>query len=169
MPANDNLIQIAKVLKSNGIQGEVMMSFPETDPVEMKEIGPVFICFDGLPVPFFMESVTPKGSVKALVKLQGIDTLEDAEEIVGQPVYAPSDWFEDEGEDGPEALIGWTLCGEDGREYGTVEDFEDIPGNPCLYIRTAGGQVMLPLHEDLILSLDEDRRRLSMRIPEGLL
>ena len=115
MPANDNLIQIAKVLKSNGIQGEVMMSFPETDPVEMKEIGPVFICFDGLPVPFFMESVTPKGSVKALVKLQGIDTLEDAEEIVGQPVYAPSDWFEDEGEDGPEALIGWTLCGEDGR------------------------------------------------------
>lgn len=167
-PDPDNLLQIAKVLKSNGTRGELLMSFPQVDPEDMLENGPVFIMFDGLPVPFYLEQVTPKGPVKALVKLEGVDTYEDAEEMVGQAVYAPADLFEPEEAEGPEALLGWTLADENGQALGTIEDYEDIPGNPCLYIHTEKGQTMLPLHEDLILDLDESRKIIRMRIPEGL-
>ena len=58
---------------------------------------------------------------------------------------------------------------ESGKNSGTISDFEDIPGNPCLYIDTPNGQAMIPLHEELILSVDDENKILSMKIPDGLL
>ena len=66
-------------------------------------------------------------------------------------------------------LVGWKLCLEDGTQAGTIADFEDIPGNPCLYVDTENGQVMIPLHEELILSVDDENQVLTMQVPEGLL
>ena len=169
MSSKDNLTRIAKVLKSNGTAGEVVMSFPEWDPEELKENGPVFIFFDGLPVPFFIESIQSRGNVKALVKLSGIDTFEDAEEIVGRAVYGDSAIYEDTPEESLEALVGWTVKDEQGNVLGEIVDYEDIPGNPCIWLDTEDGEVMLPLHDDLIVSADPDALEIIMVLPEGLL
>lgn len=162
------LFQIAQVLKSNGIDGELLMSFRDIDPSEIDQHEPVFIIFDGLPVPFFIETFTQRGNNKALVKLGDISSLEDAEEVVGRAVYAEESSYEFE-EDSYEDLIGWKLADETGAERGTVVDFEDIPGNPCIVVETKEGQFMVPLHEDLIISLDDDLQVITMEIPEGLL
>ena len=46
---------------------------------------------------------------------------------------------------------------------------EDIPGNPCIEVRTKKGQYLLPLNEELILSVNPESEILQMRIPEGLI
>ena len=47
---------------------------------------------------------------------------------------------------------------------------EDSPGNPCLWVKKADGEeVLLPLHEDLVLDVDEPRKILKLTIPEGIL
>ena len=66
-------------------------------------------------------------------------------------------------------LAGWTLGDAEGVKIGTITDYENIPGNPCLYVETKNGQVMIPLHEELILSIDEKNQTLTMEIPEGLI
>lgn len=171
--ASSDFLQIARVLKSNGTEGEVLVGFREIGPEDLDIKEPVFIEFDGLPVPFFIESFTRRGSSRALVKLTGIKTLADAEEIAGRPVLAPrSSLIEYEGGDEGltvEDLVGWTLLDADGGKAGTITGYEDIPGNPCMYVETASGQAMVPLHEDLILSIDEEEETISMDIPEGLI
>ena len=165
------MIQIAQVLKSNGADGEVLMGFRGVAPDDINLQEPVFIYFDGLPVPFFIEKLTPRGVSKALCRLTGIHSLADAEEIAGAAVYAdPStlDRDEDEEELDLDALVGWMVYRADTKEaVGTVSGYEDIPGNPCLYIGPAA--VLVPLHEDLIVDIDEDSRSLTLVIPEGLL
>ena len=53
---------------------------------------------------------------------------------------------------------------------GEVFDFEDIPGNTCLWVkRPDGTEVLLPFHEDLVLAVDESKQTLSLTIPEGIL
>ncbi|MBO5562301.1 MAG: hypothetical protein J5939_01120 [Bacteroidales bacterium] len=52
---------------------------------------------------------------------------------------------------------------------GTVSAHEDIPGNPCIWVDTGKGQVLVPLHEELVLSLDETSKTLRMQLPEGIL
>ena len=43
--------RIAQVLKSNGVEGELLVSFIDFDPEDISLEEPVFVEFDGLPVP----------------------------------------------------------------------------------------------------------------------
>ncbi len=181
----NNLRQIAQVLKSNGTDGELVMGFRDIAPEDINTKEPVFIYFDGLPVPFFMDSFVQRGSSKALVHLTDIRNFEDAEELVGKAVYADPAVYEEEFEEGDyRMLVGWTLLKAlldestdlasdelDVEETGEITEFMDIPGNPCIEVtlENNGEKVILPLHEDLILSVDPENREIIMEIPEGLL
>ena len=158
------MLQVAQVLKSNGVEGGLILSFRDFDPEDIQLQEPVFIEFDGLPVPFFFNSFTPRGTRRALVTLTGVRSLADAEELVGKAVFV--DGYEEDEEEG---ILGWTLLDEDGNEAGTIRDFEDITGNTCLVVETPGGEVLVPFHEDLFLGKDEENRTVRMIIPDGLL
>jgi 16S rRNA processing protein RimM len=178
MAGYDNLQQVAQVLKSNGTDGELVMGFREIAPEDINVKEPVFIVFDGLPVPFFIESFVKRGNSKALVRLTDICSMEDVEEIAGKAVYVeeaslPELSLED---DGFAALIGWMLLTPSDDqpdssliEVGEITDFMDIPNNPCIEVETENGAVIIPLHEDLILSVDPEYQEIIMQIPAGLL
>ena len=173
--------QVAQVLKSNGTDGELVMGFREIAPEDINLKEPVFIVFDGLPVPFYIESFNKRGNTKALVHLTGICSMEDVEEIAGKAVYIEDDQLPEMSieEDGFAALVGWTLLTPAGDleeddepaliEVGEITDFLDIPKNPCIEVETENGAVMIPLHEDLILSVDPEYQEIIMQIPAGLI
>ena len=170
------MLQIAQVLKSNGTDGELVMGFREIAPEDINLHEPVFIVFDGLPVPFYIESFSKRGNTKALVRLTGICSMEDVEEITGKAVYIEEDQLPEMSleDDGYAALVGWMLLtpAEDEEaliEVGEITDFLDIPNNPCIDVETENGAVMIPLHEDLILSIDPEYQEIIMQIPAGLI
>ena len=232
MAGYENLQQVAQVLKSNGTDGELVMGFREIAPEDINLKEPVFIVFDGLPVPFYIESFTKRGNTKALVRLTDICSMEDVEEIAGKAVYIEEDNLPEMSieEDGYAALVGWVVLtplmpdqvghdghddqvghdeenvghdeeddghdeeddghddqvGHDGEddghdedviagltgnlcEVGEITDFIDIPNNPCIEVETENGAVMIPLHEDLILSVDPEYQEIIMQIPAGLI
>lgn len=199
---------IGSVSKSYGTEGEVILSLSiDPEDIELKE--PVFIDFDGLPVPFYIDSDScqQRGRRKLLVRLTDVDTLADAEELVGRTVSVDADSYAGGADpfesDDLSFLIGWkvfkempsgeseceeSVAGQETAErvgavghmgtvgclgtaecVGVVTEFVDIPGNPCLEVETEKKEtVLLPFHEDLILSVNPDERCLSMDIPEGL-
>lgn len=189
--SNSAMLQVAQVLKSNGTDGELVLGFREIAPEDINLQEPVFIIFDGLPVPFYIESFQKRGNTKALVRLTDICSQEDVEEIAGKAVYIEEDCLPEMSleEDGFAALVGWVLLtpagipdqvGDDEKmvgddeemelyEVGEITDFIDIPNNPCIEVETENGAVMIPLHEDLILSVDPENRELIMEVPDGLL
>lgn len=158
------MLHIAKILKSNGTDGGVLVGFRGFSPEDIDQKEPVFIHFDGLPVPFFIEDLQIKTSDKAIVHFSDVKSFEDAEEIVGSAVYVDYE-FEQEGEDESFAtFVGWTL-----KEVGEISSFLDIPGNPCIEVNTPKGVAVIPLHRDLILSVNPESRVLEMSVPSGLL
>ena len=173
------MLQIAQVLKSNGTDGELVMGFREIAPEDINLQEPVFIVFDGLPVPFYIESFSKRGNTKALVRLTGICSMEDVDEITGKAVYIEEDQLPEMSleEDGYAALVGWMVLtpenaddmDSDLYEVGEITDFIDIPKNPCIEVETENGAIMIPLHEDFILSLDPEYQEIIMQIPAGLL
>lgn len=140
------------------------MSFLGMDPEEINIKEPVFVEFDGLPVPFFFESFTRRGNNRALVHLTGVRNLTDADELAGRDVYIDAS-----DEDDDEDIIGWTVLDAKGAVVGTVRDYEDIPGNLCIWVERPAGEVLLPLHDDLILEVNPDTKTILLEIPDGLL
>lgn len=149
-----------RILKSYGTEGGVIVSAPEVD-IEERANEPVFIIFDGLPVPFFIEEVTPRGGAKYFVKLEDIDSLEAAEELVGKDAD-----FEEDDEDYADEIIGYTLCSQTGTPVGKITAYEDIPGNPCLEIE---GGTLVPCPDELIVKVDNRKRKIWLEIADGLL
>ena len=165
MTPTANLQKIAKVLKSNGTDGELLVSFFAMDPENLEITEPVFILFDGLPVPFFVQSLRRRGQNKALVHLNGIFDLKDCEEVCGKDIYLPADAEAAYGEGDFSFLVGWELR-DAGKSLGRIADFVDIPGNPCLELEDGR---LVPLHEDFITAVDEDSAVVEMELPSGLL
>lgn len=155
---------VARILKSNGTDGEVLITFLGMDPEEINPKEPVYVEFDGLPVPFFFESYTRRGTSRVLAHLTGVRNLADADELAGRDVFIEGE----EEADGVD-IIGWKVLDGDGMTVGTVRDYEDIPGNLCIWVHRADGEVLLPLHDDLILDMDEETQTLQLEIPDGLL
>ena len=164
------MLQIAKILKSNGTDGGLLIGVRDIEVGQIELQEPVFIEFDGLPVPFFIQDIQQRGTSKAIIHLNDIENLEDAEEVVGRPIFIEGEWEEEEEMD----FTGWTLLNR-GEKVGTVTGMEPIPGNLCLYVRPEGPhsgldpECLIPLHPDLIISADAATRTLDLDLPEGLL
>jgi 16S rRNA processing protein RimM len=164
------MLQIAKILKSHGTDGGLLIGVRDIEVGQIDLQEPVFIEFDGLPVPFFIQDLQPRGTSKAVIHLNDIVSLEDAEEVVGRSVYIEGEWEEEDETD----FTGWTLLCR-GERVGTVSGMEPIPGNLCLYVRPSQPQgdtpdeVLIPLHPDLVISVDEEQQLLDLDLPAGLL
>ena len=153
-----------KVLKSYGTAGAVIIGRDGDFLEDLEKNEPVFIEFDGLPVPFFIESIEPKGG-RYLVKFEDIDSLAAAEEIVGREVRLTENADDEEEDDG---IVGRIIRNAaTGDVVGPVVKFIDFSGNTCIEVEHAGGRVLLPLHEDLIKKVRKNE--IFLTIPEGLL
>ena len=114
------------------------------------------------------------------MRLTDICSQEDVDEIAGKAVYVDDSQIPEMSleEDGFAALVGWILLtpaddqADDDMELyevGEITDFIDIPNNPCIEVETENGAVMIPLHEDFIMSVDPEYKEIIMQIPAGLL
>lgn len=95
------------------------------------------------------------------------DQVGDDVETVGDDMETVGDDVETVGDDVEDASLP-DLTGNL-YEVGEITDFIDIPNNPCIEVETENGAVMIPLHEDLILSVDPEYQEIIMQIPAGLL
>ena len=66
------MLQVAKVLKSHGTDGGILLGFRGIDPEDIDTTEPVFIYFDELPVPFFIQTLRRRGMDKAIVSLNDV-------------------------------------------------------------------------------------------------
>ncbi len=151
-----------KVVKSWGADGRVVMSRTASDSRDLESQEPVFIEFDGLPVPFFVESIEAKGS-RFVVKFQDVDSLEAPEELLGRDATQVEVGEEDE-----ESIVGMKIRDSRSRKViGEIVAFDDYGGNMLITVETASGEVLLPFHEDLVVSIHDET--ITLDIPEGLI
>ena len=153
-----------KVLKSYGTQGAVVTNLCPGDGWDFDAQEPVFIAFDELPVPFFIESIQPKGG-RTIVKFEDIDTLEAAENLVGREIALSLE--EEEDEDEVDLVCRTVRDAATGKAVGKITQWFDFSGNLCIEVEHEGRKAMLPLHEDLIKKVSAEA--IWLTIPDGLL
>ena len=130
MLKSDQFVQIGQVLKSNGTDGQLVIGLRGIGPEDISEEEPVFIFFDELPVPFFLNNVSERGSSKILAHLTDVNSLDDAEELTGRAVFVQA---EDASSLDGEDFIGWKLLpsGWPLSKMLDITGLEDIPGIPA--------------------------------------
>ena len=169
-----DIVEIGKFQKTHALRGELnaILHIPE----EYVEDGnPLVLEVDGIFVPFYAESIRPKGSTSYLIKLEGINTQEEAQEVVNSLIYAPKAEVEEYiGDEEGEVyfnddLAGYRVVDEALGEIGVVERVDDSTDNVLLVVESsAGDEVFIPFVESFIREIDDEGEEIICSLPEGL-
>ena len=100
-----------------------------------------------------------------LVKLEGIDTMEDAQKLRGKIIELYRKDIDDEVIFAAE-LVGVEVFA-DGVCIGKIKDVLDYPGN-SVYVVKGEHEYMIPAVSAFILSTDVDANRMEVRLIEGM-
>ncbi|ADO71850.1 ribosome maturation factor RimM [Stigmatella aurantiaca] len=106
---------------------------------------------------------TPKENI---VALEGVDTREAAEALVGAAVFAYREDLEppQEGEFFQGDLVGLTAVDEAGQALGTVEEIWNTGEVPNLVIRSAGqAELIVPFADEFVPSVDLPQGKIVIR------
>lgn len=173
--ASGEWITLAVVIKTQGRRGEVAVEL-HTDVPDRFQQGMRLWALqkDGERRDVTIEDLWPHKSFLVL-KFQGIETISDAEPLVGAELQLPRS-------ERAQLEQGWTYLSDligctvfDGqREIGRIDDVQFGAGEaPLLVVRGKEQKTKLPYEipfaEAYLDRLDLERRQVRMKLPEGLL
>ncbi len=153
-------IEAGEIVTTHGVRGEVKVLCWLDDPEMLCEFDRCRI--DGKEVA--LEQVRVQKTCN-LVKLQGVDTMEEAQAMRGKIIELYREDIDDEVIFAAE-LIGMEVFAE-GKSIGKIKDVLDYPGN-SVYVVKGEYEYMIPAVKQFILSTDMEANRMEVKLIEGM-
>lgn len=191
----DELLLMGRFGRAHGIKGEVKV-YPETDaPDRFNEIERVFVgrrreTAEPMAVEGARFQFPKGGAVVVLLKLEGVDDRDAAQDLTGAYVYGdPADMPLEDGEVFLHDIAGFivvqagpddeALSDERGSEepaappgtvYGTVRDVLDSGGGQLFFAvtRKDGTEILVPDVPAIVREVDPETERVLVTPPAGL-
>lgn len=167
------LADAGTITKTDGTNGGVLVKLrPGVDYADVFEAEFLFVVADGGVVPMRMAKTTRRGDRAATVELANICTAEQAAPLVGCKIRAEAaPEQEDDDEDEEPTLAGYAVLTEEDGTVGEIVAIDDsVAANPLFIVRrTDGTELMLPAADDFVVSLDDEAKTITLRLPKGLL
>lgn len=175
MKMPERLSSIGKFRRTHALRGELNAEL-EVDDTFLEEYPWVIISMEGIPTPFRVEGIRPKGATTSLIKLRGIDSEEQAKELVNRDIEVDADMLEEYSGDDADGMyaadfIGYNVLDEAGHTLGVIAGVNLVSEeNPLFQVHDVEGkEVLIPVADELIMAYDPEERTITMTIPEGLL
>ena len=167
MIKSEELIYIGRILRTHGTGGELQCRMLNT-LWEDNDATFIILSVDEIFVPFRVTDWRTKGSEDVLLTLQGVCSEQHALRFIGCEAYMlRSDLPEDaEQPMNMDSLTGYTLCDTERGVVGTITAIDTSTLNTLLQLDNG---LVLPLHEDFVVEADADEKKLTVRMPEGLI
>ena len=153
-------IEAGESVNTHGVRGEVKVLCGLDAPEMLCEFDRCRIAGKA----YEMESVRVQKTCN-LVKLKGVDTMEDAQKLRGKVLELYREDIDGEVIFAAE-LIGVEVYAE-GENIGTIREVLDYPGN-AVYVVRGEHEYMIPAVKQFILSTDMENNTMQVRLIEGM-
>ena len=156
--------------RPHGIKGELSL-VTDYDLFEEKNESYVFCEMDGIMVPFFVESYRYKSNTTILVKLDGVDNEISAKQFVNREVFYPANCLKEPTTDDSDwkHFTGYMLEGKEHGELGVITFVDETTINTLFTVEYREKELLVPIADELIDSIDHEGRRIVLLLPEGII
>jgi 16S rRNA processing protein RimM len=163
------LINVGFISKPFGFDGELIFAIQQGEFEEYEKIKFFFIGLEGKPVPFLAEKIKLHRN-EMIVKFEDVSSESEAKKLSGKKIYV------DEQEINPllahiewNSLIGYEVIETLHGSLGQIEGIEEYPQQIIAHCKVNGKEVLFPLNEDFISDVDQEKKRIYIDLPVGLL
>ncbi|HEU4471865.1 MAG TPA: ribosome maturation factor RimM [Flavisolibacter sp.] len=162
--------KIGKFVSNFGLKGELLLKHNLGKKTGLKGLKALFTeerkeSF----IPWFLESARIKNEQEIFIKLEGVDTREQAIKLTQKEVWIPEEDFKKfSARSSPINLLGYDVL-ENDKVLGRIQEVIEQPHQVLCRIDFGGKEAFIPLHEETILKVDKKNRRVIVDLPPGLL
>jgi 16S rRNA processing protein RimM len=165
-------IQIGFTKKTHGVKGELKIVIEEVFEDIFLEADRVFIEVRGNKMPYFIQNIRGEGDL--IVLFEDITNKDQALVIQSKPVFMPAAELPasiEVPDDGLEYsfLEGFVLTDKNTGEVGTIEEVIDMPQQEMAVVVYKNREILIPLDEQIIVTISEAKKTILMDLPDGLL
>lgn len=157
-----------------GSKGRCEIKLDVDQPSDYKKLESVLILMnskDQTPVPFFIEQVVAIQGKQIRVDLTENQSIPEFSILKGKQVYLPltalkplsgNKFYYHE-------IIGFAVHDKHKGDIGIVQEVYDLPSNPMLSVDSEGKEILIPLRDEILLTVDRKKKMLEIEAPEGLI
>lgn len=163
--------QLGYIAKLHGFKGEVSLFLDVTNPEDYASLDAFFIEINGQLTPFFVESFQLKNKSFAAVKLEGVNSENDAKVLLRKSCFLPLSILPelDDKHFYDHEVIGFQVIDTISGAIGVLEQVIDLSVNPLLQIMKDEKEILIPFVDGLIQRVDRSNKTLYIAAPEGLI
>lgn len=163
-------ILFGRITKINSHHGSVTVRLEKSFIENIPEMGSVFVKIEGRPVPFFISEYDYTGAETLIIIFDDYSSPEKIKIFKGCLVFLTSTGEQADVSPGFQGIEGYTVLDQNRVIVGTVKEIIEKPGQTMMVVASAlNKEILIPLHEDLIINADPDKKIIEMNIPEGLI
>lgn len=167
--AYSSSILLGKITKLSGYEGVVLIKLDKYFSEDILKLESVFLEIEGRPVPFFVTYVEYGGADSLKLSFDGYESEDKVKEFVGCRVFLTSGMDFGLQQEETDIIEGYQVYVKDDKSIGTVTRITQNSGQWLLSILSPERkELLVPLHEDFIVSIDREKRIIIMDIPDGL-
>lgn len=167
----DPLLQVGRVVKTQGLKGQVRISSPGREALAQSRGKTVYLEDpEGNRRALTVESTRPLGELTVLA-FREIKSIEEAQKLIGCFVYADKEnldplppgefyWYQ---------LRGLRVKTEDGRYLGILEEIFPTGSNDVFVVRQEGKEILIPATDEVIARVSLEEKVMIIHPLEGLL
>jgi 16S rRNA processing protein RimM len=162
--------KIGKLVSVFGLKGELIIQHSLGKKTSLKGLQAIFVeerkeSF----IPWFVEATRIKSEEEIFLKLEGVDSREQAVKLTQKEVWLPEpDFKKYSAKSSPINLLGYEVI-EEGKCLGKVLEVIEQPHQVLCRIEIEGKEALIPLHEETIRKIDRKKQQVTVELPPGLL
>ena len=160
---------LGTITRSHGLKGAFKVNIHSAGfpPIEKDE--PVFIQLQGGPVPFFVEECSAASHNVWTMKIENVDSLEQAEKFVGLEILIEESRFTGIKTDADDELIGFAVEDSEKGNIGLVVGIMETAQHPVIEIEKDGKLILVPWVEAIVKEIDIESQLIKIEAPDGLI
>ncbi len=161
---------LGKITRLHGYKGAMILFLDVDGPEHYYGLDSVFIELNGELIPHFITRCDPRAN-QLIVEFEGVSGEEQALTYVNKAAYLPLEllpklsgkqfYFHE--------VLGFEIVDVEFGTIGKIESITDHPSNPLFVCRHEGREVLIPMHDDCLVSVDRSKAEITVKTPPGLL
>ena len=162
---------LGTVVAKYSFKGEVLIKVDTDDPPEYLSLGSFLLEHPTGLIPYFTTAVKLHKTQLLRVSIEGINSEQEADGLIGKSVYLPLDQLPSLNDDQfyYHEIIGFEIVDPKKGSVGTIVNVYDNSSQVLLAVNYLNKRVLIPLVDELIRKIDKEKKQLHLSIPNGLL
>jgi 16S rRNA processing protein RimM len=165
-----NYVSIGKIVAIHGLKGEVILQHVLGKKTSLKGVKAIFTQDKSDSwFPWFIKEAKAKSGKETLITIEDIASPEAAKKLLQKTIWLPENEVAQHAAPASVlSLVGFTVVHEK-KKLGEIVEVIEQPHQLLCTIIVDEKEVLIPLHQESLLKVDQTKKLVFVDLPDGLL